>query len=155
MTDTSAPRYKSPPDRDLVPRMMIRAMLGLVLTVLALVTYARLTDAPLVATPADSEIVMERQVFLSGDMSGAVTILDANGALIANLSPEEGGFIAGVSRVLDRERGKQGVSLTGPVSIIARKNGRISVFDPSTGWSADLMGFGRSNSLAFTKLLAK
>ncbi|EAQ27295.1 MULTISPECIES: photosynthetic complex assembly protein PuhC [unclassified Roseovarius] len=155
MTDTSAPRYKAPPDRDLVPRMMIRAMLGLVLAVLALVTYARLTDAPLVATPPDSEIVLERHVFLSGDMSGAATVLDANGTLIANLSPEEGGFIAGVARVLDRERAKHGVDLTGPVTIIARKDGRLSIHDPSTGWGADLMGFGQTNSMAFTKLLTR
>ncbi|MBQ0752367.1 MAG: pullulanase [Roseovarius sp.] len=155
MTDTSAPRYKAPPDRDLVPRVMIRAMLGLVLAVLALVTYARLTDAPLVATPPDSEIVLERHVFLSGTMGGAATILDANGTLIANLSPEEGGFIAGVSRVLDRERAKHGVALTGPVTIIARKDGRLSVYDPSTGWGADLMGFGQTNSMAFTKLLTR
>jgi putative photosynthetic complex assembly protein len=155
MTDTSAPRYKAPPDRDLVPRMMIRAMLGLVLAVLALVTYARLTDAPLVATPPDSEIVLERHVFLSGDMSGAATVLDANGTLIANLSPKEGGFIAGVARVLDRERAKHGVDLTGPVTIIARKDGRLSIHDPSTGWGADLMGFGQTNSMAFTKLLTR
>jgi len=155
MTDMAQPRMKQAPDRDLVPRRMIRAMLILVLTVLALVTVARLSGAPVISTPPDSPVVLERHVFLSGEMSGAATVLDANGAVIARLSPEQGGFIAGIGRVLDRERTKHGVPLTGPVTIIAREDGRISIHDPSTGWGADLMGFGQDNALAFTRLLAQ
>ncbi|PKQ11602.1 MAG: pullulanase [Alphaproteobacteria bacterium HGW-Alphaproteobacteria-1] len=151
----TAPRYKAPADRDLVPRAMVRAMLALVLTVLALVSYYVYTDRPLVATPPEAEVILERTVFLTGEMSGAATVLDAQGTLIGRLSPETGGFIAGVGRVLDRERTKHGVSLTGPVTIIGRADGRVSIHDPSTGWGADLMGFGQDNARAFVRLLAQ
>lgn len=155
MTDATAQRHKPRHDRELVPRLMIRAMLALVLTVLALVGYARLTDLPLVATPPRSAVVLERHIFLRGETSGAATVLDGNGTLIARLDPEEGGFVAGVARVLDRERAKHGVPLTGPVTILARADGRVSIHDPSTGWGADLMGFGQDNARTFTRLLAQ
>ncbi|MFB9151362.1 photosynthetic complex assembly protein PuhC [Roseovarius ramblicola] len=153
MTDTAAPRYKAPPDRDLVPRAMVRAMAALVLTVLALVSYHVHTGRPVIATPPEAEITLERTVFLKGEMSGAATVLDAGGTLIGHLSPEEGGFIAGVGRVLDRERTKHGVPLSGPVTIIGRADGRVSIHDPSTGWRADLMGFGQDNARDFVRLL--
>lgn len=153
MTDTAAPRYKAPPDRELVPRAMVRAMAALVLSVLALVSVHVFAGRPLVATPPEAEVMLERTVFLKGEMSGAATVLDAQGTLIGRLPPETGGFIAGVGRVLDRERTKHGVSLTGPVTIIGRKDGRVSIHDPSTGWGADLMGFGQDNARAFIRLL--
>jgi hypothetical protein len=31
----------------------------------------------------------------------------------------------------------------------------MAITDPSTGWSADLMGFGADNASAFARLLAK
>ena len=55
----------------------------------------------------------------------------------------------------DYERKKQGVELNAPIEVIWRENGRISVYDPSTAWQADLMGFGADNSRAFAMLLAK
>lgn len=156
MTATSsAPRYKAPPDRELVPRAMARAMLALVLSVLALVSLYVYTGRPVIATPPEAEVILERTVFLKGEMSGAATVLDGNGALIGRLPPEKGGFVAGIGRVLDRERTKHGVPLAGPVTIIGRADGRVSIHDPSTGWGADLMGFGQDNARAFVRLLAQ
>jgi putative photosynthetic complex assembly protein len=149
----AAPRYKAPPDRELVPRAMVRAMAGLVFSVLALVSVYVYTGQPRISIPPEAAITLERTVFLNGEMSGAATVLDANGTLIGRLSPQEGGFIAGVGRVLDRERTKHGVALTGPVTIIGRADGRVSIHDPSTGWRADLMGFGQDNARAFVRLL--
>ena len=77
------------------------------------------------------------------------------GNLIADLSADEGGFIAGVARVLDRERAKYKKPLDGAVIVTLGANGRLSITDPSTGWSADLMGFGADNAKAFAKLLAQ
>lgn len=142
-------------DAELIPRAMTRAMLALVLTVLALVGYARFSERPLVATPSRAEVVLTRHVWLSSDMSGAATVLDANGSLLASLSPEEGGFIAGIDRVILRERNRHGVDKSGPVTILQRADNTTSITDPSTGWTADLMGFGQTNALAFTRLLAK
>lgn len=140
----------------MLPKVLIRAMIALVLASLAIATFARVTDRPLVSTPPISPVVAESTLVLASDgVSGAVIVTDMNGAAIANLTPEEGGFIAGVHRVIIRERTKHRVALDGPVIIRAFENGRIGITDPATGWAADLMGFGAGNAAAFAKLLAQ
>lgn len=142
-------------DKDLVPRRMIGAMTVLVLVVLALVTVARLTGQPLISTPPEGAISAQRMIVLSGDMSGAVQVRDETGAIIADLEPEQGGFISGVHRVIIHERNKHGVAIDGPVLLLRRDSGRLEIQDPSTGWRADLMGFGADNARAFARLLAQ
>lgn len=155
MTDTATPRFTPRPEKELVPRTLLRGMVALTMSVLVLVTYARLTDRPLIATPPESAVTIQRQVLLDGDLSGAATVTAMDGALIADLTPEQGGFVSGVWRVILRERTKHRVSLEGPVTLIGHANGRISIHDPSTEWSADLMGFGADNARAFARLLAQ
>lgn len=149
------PTMKHPRDKELIPRIMMRMVLVLMLSVLAIVSYARLTDRPLIATPPEAETVNSREVLLSGDMSGTATIRELDGTVIADLTPDEGGFISGVWRVIQRERTKNRVPLDGPVTLIRKDNGRVSIADPSTGWSADLMGFGADNARAFARLLVQ
>jgi putative photosynthetic complex assembly protein len=153
--DTHGQARRNPHDKELIPRVMTRAMLALVLTVLALVTYARVTDRPLIATPPEGNIVVSRDVILSGDLSGSATVLNLDGTVVADLTPDQGGFISGVWRVVLRERTKHRVALDGPVTLIRRDNGRVEIQDPSTGWGADLMGFGADNARAFARLLAQ
>jgi len=139
---------------ELIPKAALRALGGLVVAVLGIVCIAVWSGRAPSAQPTDAPISAQIRIFLSADMSGSVRVLDTNGSVIADLAPEQGGFISGVGRVLDRERGKRGVDLNGPVDVIWRENGRLSVSDPSTGWSADLMGFGADNARAFAKLVA-
>ena len=154
-TDTNlSPTYQVH-DKELVPRMLVRAMFGMVAIVLVLVTIARVTGQPVIAKPPQGEISMSRDIVLSGDMAGSARVTTPDGTLIADLTPEEGGFISGVYRVLVRERTKHRVALEGPVTLIRFETGRISIQDPSTGWSADLMGFGADNARAFARLLVE
>ncbi len=149
----SAPSRPAPEGK--IPLVLVRAMFALVLAVLAIVTYARLTDVPLSATPPEGALVAQREMILTTrDLSGAVMVLDTDGSVLADLSPEEGGFVAGIARVIERERIKARVDLQGPVQVLRRDTGRLSIYDPSTGWSADLMGFGADNARAFARLLA-
>lgn len=145
--------YKASPEVDLIPRFLGRSLSALVLICLALVTMATLTDRPLESTPPREAVVAERIIILSGDMSGAARVMDVNGQVIAELSPEQGGFIAGVYRVLVRERTKHGVAIDGPVRLVRTENNRIAIYDDTIGWSADLMGFGLTNTRAFARLL--
>lgn len=100
-------------DREMVPTVLVRAMLALCCCALLIVAYARLTDRPLEAMPAlgDAQpIVSERYISISADpTTGAARVFDARGAVIADLGPEQGGFIAGVQRALAFERNRQGV----------------------------------------------
>lgn len=154
MSDTNTrPRIYVPEDRELVPRIMVRMMFGMVMLCLILVSAHVWTGQPKESVPPQSPVVMERTLLLTGAMSGAARVSLTDGTVIADLSPEEGGFLSGVWRVLQRERTKARTALDGPIVVRAYENGRMSVTDPSTGWSADLMGFGQDNAAAFAKLL--
>ena len=141
------------PEKELVPRILVRAMFGLVMLCLILVSAHVWTGQPKVSVPPQSAVKMEKVLFLQGDMSGAARVVGVDGNVIADLSPEEGGFLSGVWRVLQRERTNARLPLDGPVVVTAYENGRMSVSDPTSGWSADLMGFGQDNAAAFAKLL--
>ena len=80
-------------------------------------------------------------------------VVDIDGTLIADLSPEEGGFDAGIGRVLERERGKVGLAASEPIRLIKYSNGRLALRDDFTAWRAELQGFGQTNEAAFHKLL--
>ncbi len=153
MSDQTHPVAPAHEHDEKIPRLLVRAMFGLTLAALALVTFARVTDRPLVSQPTLDNVVAERVVFLQADMSGAATVLDETGTVIADLGPDQGGFIGGVTRVIARERTKHRVALDGPVTLIRTAEGRVAITDPSTGWRADLMGFGADNARAFARLL--
>lgn len=139
----------------MIPKVLIRAMLGLVLATLAIATFARVTDRPLLSTPPMSPVKAEASLILEADASsGAATVRLADGTVLAKLGPEEGGFVAGVNRVIVRERTKHRIAQGAPIILQAFENGRMAITDPKTGWSADLMGFGETNAAAFARLLA-
>lgn len=138
---------------DLVPRWMIRAVLALILSVLGLVSIARLTDRPLIAVPADTPIIAERLVSLKAANNGATTVTAPDGSLIEEIPSREAGFISGMARVIERERLKHNVDPATPIAIQMRDTGRITLYDPATGWSAELASYGASNTQAFARLL--
>ncbi|MFD1342164.1 photosynthetic complex assembly protein PuhC [Litorisediminicola beolgyonensis] len=152
MSRTAAPRIRTSGD-ELVPVVMVRLVFAMILLSLAITGFAVWSGRPLEATPPESAVVSERVLFLSGDLSGAARVLDATGTVIADLGPQEGGFIAGIERVLVRERTKARVAIDGPIRLIRTENGRLAITDPSTGWRADLMGFGADNAATFARLL--
>lgn len=139
----------------MVPRTMVRAMVVLVLATLAIVVIARVTDRPLSSTVPESRVQAEVSLILEADpASGAATVYRSSGHELASYQADEGGFIAGITRVIARERTKHRVALDGPVTLQAYENGRMAILDPATGWRADLMGFGADNAEAFARLLA-
>ena len=138
---------------ELAPRVLVRLMFAFVAVILALVTFARLTDRPLESTPAQTQIISERLIFLSSDNAGAARVLDETGSLLAAFPADKGGFVAGIDRVIQHERAKSGAALSGPVALRLREGNRLSIFDPETGWSAELMGFGADNLRTFARLL--
>ncbi|MFK7882207.1 photosynthetic complex assembly protein PuhC [Roseobacter sp.] len=148
----NTPRIHAQPE-DLVPRFLVRLMFGFVACVLGIVIFATVTDRPIQSTPPVAEILREKTIFLRGDMSGAARVLDGNGTLIADLNAEQGGFVAGIERVITRERNKIKADTNAPVVLQLREGNRLALFDPATGWSAELMGFGASNSRVFARLL--
>ncbi|MEM9576979.1 MAG: photosynthetic complex assembly protein PuhC [Pseudomonadota bacterium] len=140
-------------EEELVPRIMVRIMFGLVLTVLVIVTVATLTGREPQNQPPQGALISERAIYLSGNASGAALVLDANGTVLADFPADKGGFVAGIERVIARERGLRGLDMSQPVLLQLREGNRLSLTDPATGWSAELMGFGATNSRTFARLL--
>lgn len=143
------------PDREKIPRILLRSILGIVLASLALTTYARLTGMEPAAMPPDdaTTVVTERLIQINGNLDASATVFDAEGTLIADLGPEEAGFISGVHRALKRERMLAKIEGNPPVRIVRYADGRLGLRDPATGWRVELIGFGDTNHAAFAALL--
>jgi putative photosynthetic complex assembly protein len=143
-------------DKEMIPTVLIRAMFILCLCVLVIVTYARLTDRPLSATPPPLEevpAVSERVIRIYGELDGSARVLDADGNLIAGFAPDEGGFVAGIYRVLERQRGAVGASASDPIRLVRFADGRLGLRDDLTTFRAELVGFGADNEAIFASLL--
>jgi putative photosynthetic complex assembly protein len=143
-------------DKEMIPTVLIRAMFILCLCVLIIVSYARLTDRPLSAMPPGVEevpIVTERTIRIYGELNGSARVLDTDGTVIATFSPDEGGFVAGVYRVLERERGAVGADASDPIRLVRFADGRVSLRDDITDFRAELVGFGAANEAVFARLL--
>ena len=75
-------------DRDMVPKVLVQAMFGLMLASVALVGYAQISDQPLSGVLTDSPIAAERSIILSGNRSDGVQVLDDAGTVIAASTDE-------------------------------------------------------------------
>ena len=120
---------------------------------LALASFARLTDAPLVAAPTEGPIAEAREIRIYAARDGAAMVARRLCGLVADLAPDQGGFIAGVARALAQVRKSQGVPADAAVRLVRYQDGRLALRDERTGWRAELVGFGEDNAAAFAKLL--
>ena len=140
-------------DREMVPRVLVQAMFGLMFVSLAIVAYAQWADVPQAGVPAPSEIVAERSITLRGTHSDGVAVLDEAGAQIAYSGTDKAGFIDVIWVALMRERKVNGADAAAPVRLVRRANGHTAIIDPETGWSIELIGYGADNVAAFARLI--
>lgn len=140
-------------DREMVPRILVQAMFGLMAASLALVAYAQWADVPQAGVVKPSEIVAERQITLHGSRSDGVAVLDADGQQIAFSGDAKNGFIDVIWVGVTRERTVKGADVNAPVRLVRRANGHTAILDDTTGWSIELIGYGQDNVAAFARLL--
>lgn len=136
---------------DMIPTALLRAMFGLALGSLVIVTAAVVTGRAPVGQPAASTVVAERMIVLEGKDAQAVTLRNPDGSLIADLP--HGGFITVIQNAMARERLVHRIDGNPPLRIVRYANGRLVAEDPATGWSAELYAFGSDNKAAFERLL--
>lgn len=145
---------RTEPER--IPRPLLLGVGALVMTTLIGVTAMRLAGVEPVAQPpslaaADSRVLV-RIVEIDG---GGVDLRDPEtGTVEASLGVGEDGFVRGVMRALTHRRSVSGAPADGPVELIAFPGGHIALLDPSTGWRADLTGFGADNLATFASLMS-
>ncbi len=141
-------------DKEMIPRILLRAMLLMVVVTVVLVAFARLTDRPLVAAPPQGiPMVSERIIVLAGDMAGRALVTDMDGRVIADLPGDQGGFVAGIWRVTQRERMLRGLPDDLPLRLVLYEDSRLVIYDDFTDWRAQLIGFGIDNYRVFYNLL--
>lgn len=143
-------------DKEMIPTVLVRAMFVLCVCVLIIVAYARVTDRPLSAMPPSLEeapVVAEREIRIFGNMDGSARVLSTDGELIVAFSPEEGGFVAGIYRVLERERGAVGLSASEPIRLVRFSDGRLGLRDDVTDFRTELFGFGADNEAVFARIM--
>lgn len=138
-------------DKEMIPRTMIRAMFGLALCALVIVSFAVITERDHVGQPKPADVVETRQIVIEARGPHAVRVMDSSGGVVADL--DQGGFIAVVNNGLERVRLVRGVVGNPPVDLVAYENGRLQLYDPASGWSAELGSFGAQNKAAFERLM--
>ena len=146
-------RFKADPAEEMVPRVLVAAMFGLMLVTLGIVALARLTDAPLTGTVAVSDTVTSRQIVLTGDRGGAYSVTAPDGTLLAMSDEGPNGFLGVMGRVIDRKRLTTGAEADAPIVVRRRADGIVEISDPATGMIVPLMGYGKDNVAAFARLL--
>lgn len=150
---TTRPMAEPSASKEMIPKPLLWAMLALVLASLTLVSASVLTGRPHVGMPKPAAILASREIVLKGGGAQAVTVLATDGTLLMDLP--HGGFITVIQNGLERAREVAGVDQSRPVRIVEYANGRLTVQDDLTGWSAELGAFGSDNRAAFERLMSQ
>lgn len=142
--------HKDPPDH--FPKWVLYCAAGIMAFSLISVGLIRMTgNGPDQKAAAPT---VQRSLVFQDHKDGGVRVEDGvTGETLTVLHGEQG-FVRGALRALTRERYARGIGSAAPFQLIARVDGRITLFDPSTGQRVDLESFGPSNVAEFSRFLA-
>ena len=121
--------------------------------VVALVAVFRISDFDPYSISKQVNVKVEKEIILKIGENGETLILDQVGNVLLNYPKEEENFVSTVTKVLERDRKKVGVSKNSSVLLRLSNSNRISIFDPQTERQIDLAGFGEGNIQVFYDLL--
>jgi putative photosynthetic complex assembly protein len=141
------------PAKEMIPKPLLWGIAVLLVLSLSLVSFAVLTKRPHEGVPQSAAIIKERDIILKGGGAQAVTILSTDGKVLMDLP--HGGFITVIQNGMERARLTAGVDKMLPVRIVEYANGRLTVLDDYSGWSAELGAFGSDNRAAFERLMSQ
>ena len=121
--------------------------------VVALVAVFRISDFDPYSISKQVNVKVEKEIILKIGENGETLILDQAGNVLLNFPKEKENFVSTVTKVLERDRKKIGVSKNSSVLLRLSNSDRISIFDPQTERQIDLAGFGEGNIQVFYDLL--
>ena len=121
--------------------------------VVALVAFFRISDFDPYSISKQVNVKVEKEIILKIGENGETLILDQVGNVLLSYPKEEENFVSTVTKVLERDRKKVGVSKNSSVLLRLSNSDRISIFDPQTERQIDLAGFGEGNIQVFYDLL--
>ena len=97
---------------------------------------------------------VQRSLVFQDHKDGGVRVEDGVTGKTLTVLQGAQGFVRGTLRALTRERYSRGIGSEVPFELIARVDGRVTLFDPSTGQRVDLESFGPTNTGEFARFLA-
>jgi putative photosynthetic complex assembly protein len=139
-------------DRDMIPKPLLFGMLGLALSSLALVGYARITDRPLEGVPEMRPVVAERLLSFAHAEDRRIAVTEA-GVEIALMTGRSAGFIDAYTAALERRRLVSRADPDAPIRVAAFEDGHVVLIDPETGWRVDPRSFGAEAQAVFAAYL--
>ena len=139
-----------------VPRGALIGAGLLILTTFALAITTQVTGADRAAPrlPAVTEAIATRDlVFVAGE-AGALTVRDGQtGAVLAEYTSTEGGFVHGALRGLTRLRERRDIPADAPYRLAEWPGGRLTLQDRRTGMIVEVNAFGASSVTGYRTLL--
>jgi putative photosynthetic complex assembly protein len=117
------------------------------------VAVFRITDLRPYAISEQINVKVEREIALEIGEEGETLILDEAGNVLLSYSKEQENFVSTVTKVLERDRKKNGILENSNVVLRLSQDNRLSIYDPQTEREIDLAGFGQSNIQVFYDIL--
>lgn len=135
-----------------LPRGPLIGGAALVIATIVTVAAVRLSGVD-ISAESRAPIVAERMLRFVDLADGRIEVREGERVLRTIAAGDEN-FVRGALRALARERRLQQVGSEPPFRLVAHADGRLTLFDPSTGRRLDLESFGPDNSASFARLLA-
>jgi len=117
------------------------------------VSVFRISDLRPYAISEQINVKIEREIALEIGEEGETLLLDETGNILLSYSKEQENFVSTVTKVLERDRKKNGISKNSNVVLRLSQDNRLSIYDPQTEREIDLAGFGQSNIQVFYDIL--
>jgi putative photosynthetic complex assembly protein len=138
-------------DRPLFPRVPLIGAAVLVGFALLASGYGRLAG---LGKPEPAGIATaERNLQFADRKDGAVIVTMADTGQVLDVMTGQQGFLRGTLRGFARTRREDGIGSLPPIRLTGYANGRLVLFDPSTGRQVELEAFGSLNEAVFVRLL--
>jgi hypothetical protein len=117
------------------------------------VAVFRTSDSQPYSILKDLNIKAEREITLKIEGNGETLILDEAENILVRYSKEQENFVSTITKVLERDRKKNGILENSNVVLRLNQDNRLSIFDPQTEREIDLAGFGEVNIQVFYDIL--
>ena len=127
---------------------------AMVASILFVIGFQIFNFEPVNVSPTSS-IISSKLIYIEQNDDLATKILNESGAILVEHPKGEQSFVSTVLTVINRDRLKKNLDKSGPLILQQKENGRLSIFDPSSGKEYDLMGFGEDNILVFRDILER
>ena len=123
---------------------------GLLLLTVMLVLVSKIVSlkAPIDQAP----VTWQKELLFADGPAGEVVVQDFQTKEVLARFEGEQGFVRGTLRALARERKRRDIGPEKPFELVARHDGRLTLYDPSTSQHIDLDSFGPSNVALFRNL---